>query len=169
VVVKGELSNVSFDSHSSDSVLSKKKEFIETQKSEPKNTYISFEVKAIDDFYDNMFQTASDPWAVRLELTHPNTLNLLLGNDVSGLTLYKVTENFTLNVWHTVVLTIDENKKAEVIIDSQKVLFFTDKNINYEISEIVVGAGYNKQRGFQGEIKNFHIGYERYRPSFVLE
>lgn len=166
-VIIAELSNVNFDSRSPDSVLSKPKEYLTDQKTEPKSIAIRLEMLALDDNYDNLFQTANDPLAIRLELTHPNTLNLLVGT-IEGLKLYKVTDTLALNVWHTIGVIINENKRAEVILDGQTMLSFTD-SIAYEISDITVGTGYNKRRGFQGEIKNFHIRYERYQWLFILE
>lgn len=168
-VIKTEYSNINYDYHSNDPGLSKPKEFRSDKKSEPKNISIDFDVKALDDNYDNMFQTAGDPATIRLELTHPKTLSLIVGNEKSELSIYKVTENFALNVWHKVEININEDKATEVILDGQKMLSFIGKGISYDISDIAVGTGYNKLRGFQGEIKNFHIGYERYKPVFIFK
>lgn len=168
-VIKTEYSNINYDYHSNDPGLSKPKEFRSDKKSEPKNISINFDVKALDDYYDNIFQTAGDPATIRLELTHPNILILVAGNEKSELSIYKVTDNFALNVWHRVEVNINEDKAVEVILDGQRTLSFTDKSISYEISDIAVGTGYNKLRGFQGQIKNFHIRYERYHKLLIFD
>lgn len=168
-IIKAEHGNINFDNRSPDPALSRIKEFNMDRKSEPKNVSVSFEMKALDDYYDNVFQTADDPLTIRLELSHPNVLSLIVGNDKAAVNIYKITDKFELNVWHKMEVNLNEDKAAEVILDGQKMLSFTDKSISYDISDIAVGTGYNKLRGFQGEIKNFHIRYERYQRVFIFE
>jgi|SRR3990167_3451141 len=167
--IKTEYSNINYDYHSNDPCISKPKEFRSDKKSEPKNISIYFDVKALDDNYGNVFQTADDPLTIRLELSHPNTLSLIAGNDKAAVNIYKITDKFELNVWHKVEVNVNEDKKIEVDIDGQNMLSVVDKSIMYNTSDIAVGSGYNKLRGFQGEIKNFHINYERYQRVFILE
>ena len=164
-----EYSNINFDNRSPDSLLSRIKEYKLDNASKSKNISISFEVKAIDDNYDNIFQTASDPATIRLELNHPNILNLLIGNGQSGPKLYQLTDQFELNVWHKMEVNIDNKNLVEVILDNQELLKFADKNTAYEISDIVVGSGYHKTRNFQGEIKNFTLRCEIYQYVFLFE
>jgi len=168
-IINAEYGNINFDNRSPDPALSKIKEYKVDGKSEAKSISISFEMKALDDYYDNVFQTADDPLTMRLELSHPNTLSLIVGNDKAAVNIYKITDKFELNVWHKVEVNVSEDKVAEIVLDGQKILTFTDKSISYDISDIAVGTGYNKLRGFQGEIKNFHINYERYQRVFIFE
>ena len=168
-VIKTQHINISFDNRSTDTTLSKLKEFKADGWARPKNISIGFDVKAIDDNYDNIFQTADDPATVRLELTQPQTLSLILGSGPSELKVHQITDDFGLNVWHKMEVHIDENKYVEVVLDAEKMLSFTDNNTTYQISRIVVGSGNNKTRNFQGEIKNFNITYELYKYAFLFE
>ena len=167
-VIKIIHSDIHYDSRSSDPAISSFKEFRYDRKSEAKSIFISFEMKALDDNYDNLFQTANDPQTLRFELTHPNTASLIIGNVKSGIIIYKITDDLALNVWHKINIYIDENKKIEVDIDGQNKLSVVDKSIKYSISDIAIGTGYNKLRGFQGEIKKFTLEYEHYKHKFVI-
>src|SRR3989338_7732877 len=132
--IKTEYSNINYDYHSNDPCISKPKEFRSDKKSEPKNISIYFDVKALDDNYGNVFQTADDPLTIRLELSHPNTLSLIAGNDKAAVNIYKITDKFELNVWHKVEVNVNEDKKNEVDIDGQNMLSFVDKSIMYNTS-----------------------------------
>ncbi len=161
-VIKIRQPNIYFDSQSPDSTVSRIKEIKDGRKSDAKNILIHFDTLALDDVYDNIFQTNEDPFTLRLELNHPKIITLIIGNDKSDVSLYKLSDDFALGVWHHIRISINEEKRILVEIDGKKTLDISHPAARYDTSDIVIGAGYNKLRGFQGEIKNFTIEYERY-------
>lgn len=129
---------------------------------------ISFRMRAVDDNYDNSFQTGDGNHAIRLEVTHPHTLNLSLSDN----RYVKVTNDFSLNEWHSVRIGITRGLNIALTLDGVERLRITDPdvtNIEYDLSSIAVGTGYSKSRNFQGQIKDFKISVTSNGRSLIIE
>ncbi len=172
-------SGIYYNSFSGDRNIASVKEFFEKRRIQPEKISISFTMKPEDLLYDNVFQTASDGKGIRMELYAPPAekeanLDLFVGT-IPGLP--KVEQRYTLltdakrGATYSVDIKIDKNKKLKVWINNRLVLDITNKNLRYIVGDIAVGAGANKKRGFNGEIKDFNIEYKivkRSRWFFVI-
>lgn len=139
---------------------------------------IQFKVNAADDYYDNFFQSDDGPNAIRLELTHPNTLNLVLSDNSER--YFPVSKTFSLNQWHDIRLFAEKNKTIELTIDNERV-FRADREsvqlirngqvrvlsrdpglieLNNDFGEIVIGSGASRTRGLQGQINDFRLSVD---------
>lgn len=136
---------------------------------------IKFDVIASDDHYDNFFQSDDGPNAIRFELVHPNTLNLVFSDNSER--YFPVSKRFTLNKLHTILLNAEKNKFIELSIDSEIVFKADAKSIqifdreivktlppdvsmlalNNDFGNIAIGTGASMKRSLQGEISDFYI------------
>lgn len=166
-----------FDSTSRDPNISAPKQ-IYADISSIKKINISFKVNAADDNYDNFFQSDDGPNAIRFELTHPNTLNLVFSDNSER--YYPVSKDFSLNEWHTIQLVAEKDKSIDLAIDDVRV-FFADKEsvrlihneqvrvlphdlsllmLNNDFGDIVVGSGASRTRRLQGQIDDFSLSID---------
>lgn len=150
---------------------------------------IHFKVNAHGDQYDNFFQTSDGSKAIRLELTHPRTLNVVF-SDISE-HYYKVTERFDLNRWHDIRLVAKKGKFVEVFLDDNKILTATEKSIELlrdgeiitlvqdqwstaiksDFGMVAVGSGFSRTRNLRGEIRDFSMTVDhikRWSPANIL-
>lgn len=125
-----------------------------------KSLRIEFNFKALDDHYDNLFQTGDSATAIRMELNSPNKLNLILGDDE----IIPVLDNLSLGQNYHVLLRIQFGQDAAVVMDGIERAHVNLQNRGssdviqrYDFSKIVVGTGFSRQRGFQGQINNFGL------------
>lgn len=118
---------------------------------------IQFDGLAIDDIYDNFFQT-DDDFGVRLELQQPNQLYLGVGNRIVLLD-----SKFELERWHRFRIHAEHNKLFTVEIDGN-VVFSSDEPrtvfAEYRFRNVVLGTGFSEQRPLQGAIRNFVLHAE---------
>src|SRR5882724_8544105 len=117
---------------------------------------IAARFNATDDNYDNIFQTADGPDAIRLEFTHPNRLNLAL----SDRRYFLVAQNLSLNQWHEFRLHAVKGRFIELMIDRAPAFRTTDPelvDLRYRIGLITIGSGYSRLRPFQGAIADFAL------------
>lgn len=113
---------------------------------------IRLTAKIHDDHYDNLFQTADGPRAIRLEVTHPRTLNLALSDKY----YFKITEQFALNQWHDIRLSVAKNELIELTVDGKKLLSLRNPGLTafpYDVGLVAIGTGYSRTRPLQGEIR----------------
>lgn len=159
--------NINFDSHSSDSALSEVKEFSEKDSSDLKEVTIKFRTKVnAVTYYNNIFQTAPKDKGIRMELTKPTSIGLVVGyNNPEGFRGFPLSDSLEFNKWYSMEISIDSGKHLQVKIDDAPLLDITDNNISYDISQIAVGRGYNQERKFDGTISNFSIEYRLMKPS----
>lgn len=124
------------------------------------NARIEFFGLAVDDVYDNFFQTA-DINALRFEL-RANKLLYLVAGDQSLL----LDSNFELNTWHQFGLVYESGAELSVKIDNRIVFSTSEKTVlnrPYNFGNIVIGTGFASLRPLQGAVKNFTVTAE-YRP-----
>lgn len=155
--------HIYFDSRTSQSDLSSIKEFQETSESEFNEVRVSFKmlVYAISG-YNNIFQLAPDNSGIRMELSKPATVGVLVGyNDKSKIKGFTLTDSLRLNQWYQFTLNLDRNKRLKMTLNGEIIgNFEPDQGLNYKISDIVVGAGFSKLRKFDGKINDFSINYQ---------
>jgi hypothetical protein len=158
-------SAINFDSGSSNSRLAAIKEFSEKEELQPQKIRITFKMKPSGLYYGNIFQTASNGRGIRAELYAPPGqeqaafdifAGRLPGRDTER--RYTVLNNIRVNETYQVSISV-ENNEIEVIVNGKRVLRDIDKNIRYRVTDIAVGTGYNKERGYKGEISDFSIEY----------
>jgi hypothetical protein len=128
---------------------------------------LSFQIKLhrIENL-NNPFQTAPINRGIRMEVALPSTLALVIGGKTSsGFIAVNVTESLEANRWYSVKLSIDRNNHIQVMLENAIVANLIDERIGYEISDIAMGTGFSKTRGFNGAVKDFSIEYE-YERSF---
>ena len=128
---------------------------------------ISFQMKLYRiENLNNPFQTAPINKGIRMEVALPSTIALVIGRKTSsGFIAVNVTGSLEENRWYSVKLSIDRAKHIQVVLDNDIVASLDDGRIDYEISDIAIGSGFSKTRGFNGAIKDFSIEYE-YERSF---
>lgn len=108
-----------------------------------------------DDNYGNIFQTGSDPKTLRVELIHPASLQFVIGyKDDPGQKVYPISDEVRMNTWNHIQLTYSSNQKLYVKLNDEPAVFLNDNKYDVAINDLVLGAGYNRQRTFQGLIKN---------------
>lgn len=123
---------------------------------------MQFRASSIGQF-DNVFQTAPMNSGVRLELSKPNTLAVIVGADnVSGYLPYIVTKTFSLNRWHSFVMDVSQSNHVHIFFDDKPIVDQTDPSLLYDVTDIAFGTAFNKTRTFNGEIKDASISYGIY-------
>ena len=163
---------ISYDSRSNNPEKARVKSFSETD-STFKKVDISFRMKVYSmGKYDNVFQTAQANDGIRLELSAPSTLALIVlrkgDRDPVGITL---TNSLTLNKWYQVKINVDQKNRPEVVLNGNVVVDRDNKDagtFDYKVSDIAVGSGFSKTRNFDGEISNFALHYRFSKKDAVM-
>lgn len=116
-------------------------------------------VRAITN-YNNVFQTDTLNRGVRMELTPSGALGMVVSDGTSeGCHGFLVADKMHFGRWYTVHILISEHKRVKVYLDGKKAVDTIDHDINYRIGDIAVGAGFNKTRVFDGQIRDFTLTY----------
>jgi hypothetical protein len=128
---------------------------------------IRFSGLAVDDVYDNFFQT-SDSFALRLELNSNRRLFLGAADQI-----FLVDDNFELGTWHRFELIFEKGVELSVKIDDRPVFSSNEKPVlerQYDFGNIVIGTGFARLRPLQGAIKDFSITADHHpdRIPFVV-
>ncbi len=154
--------DIAFNSESTDPALSAIKEFSEESGAGIKELAIKFKMRVISIHnWNNIFQTAPYNKGVRMELSDPAGLGLVVGDGTeTGLRGYKISGPLELNKWYSVSVNIDVDKRIKVFLNDELILDIVDEKIAYDITSIAVGTGFSKTRPFFGEIKDFSIKYK---------
>lgn len=166
---KVEFDHIAYDSQSKDHELSRVKELTENIKAQDKEISINFEMKAysISD-WNNVFQTAPSNSGIRMELSKPDAVGLVIGtNNKEGYRGFHLGQ-ILFNQWHKVEIKINRDKRLRAVFDDKTILD-VDPAFDYDISDIAIGTGFNKLRGFQGEIRNFSIEYKLCQRVFIFD
>lgn len=105
--------------------------------------------------YGNLFQTGSTDNAIRMELQPPNKLVVVIGGQV-----VTVSDFVQEDIEHKLTLNYKKNNFFRVFLNNNLSLDVEDKstiNNDYDLSDIVVGAGLGSKRKFLGEISKFEL------------
>jgi len=113
--------------------------------------------------YPNIFQTAPYNKGLRMELSEPSGLGLIIGLKHSTERGYEITKTLSLNEWHEVKLHYGTDKHLTVDLDGYRALDVTDDAFNPGLSQILVGGGFDSTRSFKGDIKDFKISYSLFK------
>ncbi len=108
-----------------------------------------------DDNYANIFQTGGDPKTLRLELIHPESLQVIIGyKDDPLLRVYPVSAKVKMNTWNHIKLSYSSNGKLYIKLNDEAGVSYADSKFDPVINDLVLGAGFDRQRIFAGVIKN---------------
>jgi hypothetical protein len=116
--------------------------------------------------YPNAFQTAPGNAGVRLELA-PGNVGLIVAASRGTWQYIPISSTFEINEPHTIDVTIDARNRVVIVLDGKVALDEVIPDLTYEISDVVIGAGYSKQRPFVGQIQDasFSLQIGRIRPN----
>lgn len=162
--------NLNYNNQSEDINISSVKDFSELVQSDYKEINISFyaKVKSISG-WNNIFQTAPLNSGIRMELSEPSTLGLVIkSKNKEAFRGFYLTRELQLDKWYFVDLKININKHLIVLLDNKTVIDEVDPNFDFDISEIAVGSGFSKTRPFDGEISKFEIRYSIFKKNDLL-
>lgn len=118
------------------------------------NIHFSFKANSLAD-YPNILQTAALNSGIRLELSKPSTLTLIIGG-TDGMVL---TDKLVPRKWHEIKMDISRTGHVLVSIDGITAIDETRK-LRYKVDEILIGSGFSETRPFVGEIEVDSISYK---------
>jgi len=169
ILKKVDYNNLNYSNQESGSDLAKVKTFIESEKTRHKQVNIRFMMKT-NSFknWTNVFQTAPLNAGIRMELSEPATLAIIIRMKHGSPRGYDLLRDLQQQKWYPVEIDIDLNKHVTVMIDGEKVLDVIEPDIDYDISEIAVGSGFSKMRNFDGSLAEFQIHYILYKRNQFL-
>lgn len=158
-------SGVNYDSHSGDKAQAAA--YSESERSDIKKIDLNFRMKVYSiDNYNNVFQTAPANDGIRLELTSPSVLALIVrykgADKPEGIVL---TRTLQLDKWYSVNIRADRDNRLTVLLD-ESLIVDGDKDlreIDYKISDIAIGTGFSKTRSFDGAISDLTLKYKFFR------
>lgn len=122
-----------------------------------------------DDNYSNIFQTANDPKTMRIELTHPSKLQVVIGYSADPLVkVYPISSKVKMNKWNHVKVDYAVNKTLYVKLNNEKPLYFNDKKLDPKINNLILASGFSNQRIFSGSIKNATFSMKFNQTNFIF-
>jgi hypothetical protein len=126
------------------------------------NILFGFKANSLED-YPNILQTAALNSGIRLELTQPSTLQLIIGGTRGML----VTDKLTPGKWHEIEMDISRAGHVLVSIDGITAIDET-RQLQYKVDEILIGSGFSETRPFVGEIEIDSISYKSFEKNSLL-
>ena len=163
--------NIYLNSNSPDPRQSSVKEFREEDGSKWKELEMQFRMRipGIEN-HPNVFQTSPGNSGIRMELSPPGNLALVVGSkNAAGFSGFFLSRNVPLNRWVQIRLSLTPGHRLTVFLDGSKVLEATDEDLAYEISSVAIGTGFNQTRPFQGELADFYLHYKFLEKSGITE
>lgn len=128
---------------------------------------------------NNIFQTAPGNAGIRVELTHNNlptipalflpfsakesdalgnTLTLIISAEENNKFLTAtIDDDLSLKKWHTLKIAAWNHHSITVWLDGSQAQKIDDPSINYQISDIQIGRGFDNTRIFYGQISHFTL------------
>jgi peptidoglycan/LPS O-acetylase OafA/YrhL len=146
-------------------------ETIESSESSLKETKISFSmlINKLNNF-DNSFQTADINKGIRMEISQAGKIGLIVSQgDNNRFRGFPLIDNATVNTWYDFYITLDKENHIIVKVNDVEVINEIDKTLQYDISKIVVGRGFDDTRIFNGQIKNFEFEYTLYEENSFIK
>lgn len=105
--------------------------------------------------YDNILQTGPLNSGVRIELAKPGTIALIVGSSKPpGYLPFVLTSSLSLEQWHRLRVLLEKSGDVKVWLDGNLVTSAVGQPLLYDMSDVVFGAGFDKQRRFHGKIRN---------------
>ncbi|MEI7905526.1 MAG: hypothetical protein WCI43_08975, partial [Candidatus Firestonebacteria bacterium] len=152
-------SGINYDSRSKDPGLSSVKEYFEKTGAKFKELNLSFNMTAYSPESGNIFQTAPLDSGLRLEITPEANLNLVAKLAKGQPQSLRLVDKIKLNAMYAISLSIDVENRIAVSLNKLEGQINV-KNMDYGISELLVGAGYDRTQKFDGKLSGFNIEYK---------
>jgi len=119
--------------------------------------------------YANLFQTDPGNSGLRLELSSPATLAIIIKHGyldtVSGM---YVDQGIEAGKWYRVIIEMDRLNNLRVSLNDNIVINQRVPDMACAFSDVAVGTGFSKTRPFNGIISNFKIEIKSYKyPVFI--
>jgi hypothetical protein len=167
LVKSNTISNIQYNSSATDPLLSRVKEYSESENASLVETTIQFKMKAQElSDYGNIFQTSAANSGIRMELLPTGSFGMAIGAGIeTGFKGYTLIPNVQKGQWYTVRVAIDKKRNIKAYINNQKTLDVSDPSIVYFIDDIAIGTGFSKTRRFHGEITDFTLQYRFFDDS----
>src|SRR3972149_2702883 len=161
--------NIHYDNRSNDRKLAEVKKYQESRRSDAMDMRVKFKMKAYSvSEWNNIFQTAPVNTGIRMELSKPSTLSLLIGSRDSAIfKAFDLTKILTFNEWHKVEIEIRKNNDLKIFFDNEPIVSTLIGNIDYDVADIAVGTGFSRMRHFDGELSDFEIKYELFQKAGI--
>ncbi len=118
----------------------------------------SFKVYQVRQF-DNLFQTDPVNLGVRMEMSVPSALALIIAGEGGPKGIY-ITRDLKLNKIYRIELNLDKSDNVRVFLNGRLVIDECVLGAQYGLSDVSIGAGFGKTRGFDGEIADFFLESE---------
>jgi Concanavalin A-like lectin/glucanases superfamily len=156
-----ELRGLAYDNRASDESLKAVKHYKETASAKLSEIDISFEMKVYRiAAYGDVFQTAPLNGGIRMELSEPNTLVMIVGTaDDNRWTPLIVSRSIQPNRWYHVRLTIDRHQELRAYLDHVLVAKEISSSLSPAITDFALGTGYSRSRSFDGAVRDFSLRY----------
>lgn len=128
----------------------------------PTQLDISYEFRVAKiEGYLNLFQTAPAAEGLRMELSAPSILGLVVPQIGGGIRGFVVTEGVKLGVWHKVHVLLGADGMLTIDYDGVRAIRVAHAGGDWKLSEPIVGQGLNAQRVFRGQLRNFALSRQR--------
>jgi len=109
--------------------------------------------------FDNLFQTDPVNSGVRLEMSAPSALAMIIAGQGGPKGIY-ITRSLKLNKIYRIELNVDKSDNVRVFLNGRLVVDECVPGVEYGLSDVSIGAGFGKTRGFDGEISDFFLESE---------
>lgn len=126
--------------------------------------------------FENLFQTAPQNNGIRLEADKKGNLVILVGTGInndffSALVTHAVHPDqykITTNTWHTMQIKAWNRQTVVVWLDGVRVANINNHGIQYQLSHLEIGRGFDQSRPFDGVIKDFTLTHQLFNPAYGL-
>jgi len=115
----------------------------------------SFKVHQLRQF-DNLFQTDPVNSGIRMELSAPAALALIIAGPDGPKGIY-ITRRLRLNKVYQLEMRIDRSDNLRVFLNKRLVVDECVPGARYKLSDVVIGSGFSRTRGFDGRISDFTV------------
>ena len=118
--------------------------------------------------YPNLFQTATVNSGLRIEISGSNAAIIVADSSIKeGYRVILLPKIINIGQWYLLEIEALNGRYVRVILDEQNVVDFSNMGISFEVSEFLVGGGYDKTRRFRGQIDNIYIKKGNVPPEII--
>ncbi|MDD3149755.1 MAG: hypothetical protein PHV68_02885 [Candidatus Gastranaerophilales bacterium] len=109
--------------------------------------------------FDNLFQTDPVNSGIRMEMSAPAALALIIAGPDGPKGIY-ITRMLRLNKVYQLEMRIDRFDNLQVFLNKRLVVNECVPGARYKLSDVVIGSGFSRTRGFDGRISDFIVETE---------
>lgn len=110
--------------------------------------------------YQDVFETAPLNKGMRLEIAAPHTLALIVAaKNVRGFVPYVLSTKLEENQWHSLKIVCGFDRTLTIVFDGHDVAHVRDRSLEYVVSDVRFGEGYDATRRLHGQIEGGEITY----------